>query len=208
MTDDTLIPNHHRDYPGFAGLSGLLAAASMTVRRDGDARVAARLGRVGPADVVVDIGCGPGAAARYAATLGATVTGVDPAPVMLRVARRLTRSRNVRYVEGSAEALPVPDAAASVVWTIASVHHWRDVDEGLREVRRILRPDGRFVAIERRTEPGAAGLASHGWTDEQVDAFARACTERGFVDVRIDGPQRSGRRSIVAVAASAPSART
>jgi ubiquinone/menaquinone biosynthesis C-methylase UbiE len=205
MTDDTLIPNHHRDYPGFAGLTGLVAAASMTVHRDGDARVAAELARVGPADVVVDIGCGPGEAARYAARLGAAVTGVDPAPVMLRVARGLTRSRNVRYVEGAAEALPVPDGAATVVWTIATVHHWRDVEDALREVRRVLRPGGRFVAIERRTQPGADGLASHGWTDEQVDAFARACTDQGFMEVRVERPQPRGRRSIVAVVAIAPS---
>ena len=84
MTNDAMIPNHHRDYPGFSGPSGLLAAASMAVGRGGDARVAADLGQVGRDDVVVDIGCGPGAAARYAARLGASVTGVDPAPVMLR----------------------------------------------------------------------------------------------------------------------------
>src|SRR5689334_25191653 len=105
----------------------------MTVARGGDARVAAELGRVGPGDTVVDIGCGPGAAARHAAKLGATVMGIDPAPVMLRVARRLTRVRNVRYLEGSAEALPVPEDGATVVWAIASVHHWRDLDDGLRE---------------------------------------------------------------------------
>jgi ubiquinone/menaquinone biosynthesis C-methylase UbiE len=205
MTNDTLIPNHHRDYPGFAGVSGLFAAATMAVRRDDDPRVAAELGRIGPGDTVVDIGCGTGAAARYAAGLGAAVTAVDPARVMLRVARSLTRSRKVRYVEGSAEALPVPADAATVAWTIASVHHWRDVDDGLREVRRVLRPGGRFVAIERRTQPDADGLASHGWTDEQVEAFARACTDQGFEELRIERPPQTGRRPIVAVVASAPS---
>jgi ubiquinone/menaquinone biosynthesis C-methylase UbiE len=204
MSNDTLIPNHHRHYPGFSGLTGLLAAASMTVARNGDARVAADLGRVGPHDIVVDVGCGPGAAARYAARLGASVTGIDPAPVMLRVARALTRSRNVRYDEGAAEELPLPDASATVVWSIATVHHWRDVDAGLREARRVLRPSGRFIAIERRTRPDAAGLASHGWTEQQTDAFARACALHGFVDIRIERPQQAGRRSIVVVAATAP----
>src|SRR4051795_5504240 len=205
MTTDALLPNHHHDYPGFSGLSGLFAAASMSVARNGDARVAAELGRIGPDDIVVDIGCGPGAAARYAARVGASVTGVDPAPVMLRVARALTRSRNVHYDEGTAEALPLPDDSATVVWSIATVHHWRDVDEALREVRRVLRPKGRFIAIERRTRSGAAGLASHGWTDEQADAFAAACALHGFVDVSVERPPRHGRRSIVAVATTAPS---
>ena len=203
MPDDPVIPNHHRDFPRFSGVRGLLAAASMTLGRDGDARVAAELGRVGTHDVVVDVGSGPGAAARYAARLGASVTGVDPAPVMLRVARGLTRSRKVRYVEGAVEALPLPDDFATVVWSLATVHHWRDVDDGLREVRRVLRPGGRFVAIERRILPDAAGLAVHGWTDEQADAFARACTDHGFTEVCVERPQQTGRRSIIAVAASA-----
>jgi ubiquinone/menaquinone biosynthesis C-methylase UbiE len=48
------------------------------------------------------------------------------------------------------------------------VHHWHDLDAGLAEVRRVLRPSGRFLAIERQVEPGATGLASHGWTAEQA----------------------------------------
>src|SRR5438128_3774731 len=87
MTDNTVVPNHHHDYPGFSGLSGLLAAATMTTGRGGDARLAAELTHLGPDDLVVDVGCGPGAAARHAARVGARVTGVDPATVMLLVAR-------------------------------------------------------------------------------------------------------------------------
>jgi ubiquinone/menaquinone biosynthesis C-methylase UbiE len=203
MSSETVIPNHHRDYPGFAGASGLLAAASMVMGREGDARVAAELARLGPSDVLVDVGCGPGAAARYGARLGAPVTGVDPAPVMLRVARALTRTAKVRYVEGTAEALPLPDDFATVVWALATVHHWRHVEAGLREVRRVLRAGGRFVAIERRTQPGATGHASHGWTDEQVDAFTHACASAGYAEISVTRPPQSGRRSIVAVAATA-----
>src|SRR5262245_2105651 len=163
---DTAAPNHPAGHGGFSGLHGLVAALSMVAGRGGDARLAAQLGRVGADDVVVDVGCGPGAAVRHAALLGATVTGVDPAPVMLRVARVLTRSTNAQYVEGTAEALPFEDDAATLIWSIATVHHWRDLDVGLREVRRVLQPGGRFVAIERATTPGARGLASHGWTHE------------------------------------------
>jgi ubiquinone/menaquinone biosynthesis C-methylase UbiE len=198
------IPNHHADYPGFAGLTGFVAAASMVLGRKGDARVAEGMSGLAPGDAVVDIGCGPGAAVRHAARRGASVVGVDPAPVMLRVARFLTRrSAAVRYVEGSAEALPLADASATVFWTIASVHHWADLDLALREARRVLRPGGRLVAMERSTQPGARGLASHGWTDEQAHAFADLCLEHGFVDTRVDR-QRSGRRSTVSVTATAP----
>jgi ubiquinone/menaquinone biosynthesis C-methylase UbiE len=203
MTDPTLVPNHHRDYPGFSGLSGLLAAATMITGRGGDARFAAELAQLGPDDLVVDVGCGPGTAARYAARRGARVIGVDPAAVMLRVARALTRGAAARYVEGTAEALPLPADSATVVWSIATVHHWRDLDDGLREVRRVLRPGGRFVAIERHTHPNATGIASHGWTTEQADAFSHALGEHGFSDTRVEPPRRSGRRSVIAIVATA-----
>jgi ubiquinone/menaquinone biosynthesis C-methylase UbiE len=203
MTDHTLVPNHHHDYPGFAGLNGLVAAASMTIGRGDDARFAAELAQLRPDDVVVDVGCGPGAAARHAARSGARVTGIDPAPVMLRVARALTRGSSVGYFEGTAEALPLPNESATIVWSIACVHHWHDLDDGLREVRRVLGTGGRFVAIERHTHAGATGIASHGWTTEQAHEFARVLQDHGFGDTRVEPPRRSGRRPVIAVVATA-----
>jgi ubiquinone/menaquinone biosynthesis C-methylase UbiE len=198
----TCVPNHHAHYPGFAGLCGLLAALSM-IRREGDARLVEQLIGLRPDDTVLDIGCGPGTAVRRAARLGATVTGVDPAPVMLRVARLLTRSTGlVRYLAGTAEALPVPDGSVSVVWAVASVHHWAGLDAALREARRVLRASGRLVAVERRTRPGARGHASHGWTDEQARAFTERCLEHGFANPHV-GRHATGRRTTISVTVTA-----
>jgi ubiquinone/menaquinone biosynthesis C-methylase UbiE len=204
MIEKTSVPNHHANHAGFSGLAGLVAALSMIGGRAGDARMAIQLSGIEPGDVVIDIGCGPGVAARHAARLGARVTGVDPAPIMLRVARLLTRrSETLRYVEGAAEALPAADDSASIVWSIATVHHWADLDVGLREACRVLRRGGRLVAIERRTVPGARGHAGHGWTDSQAEAFADRCRAHGFLDVRVE-QNTSGRRSTVSVIATAP----
>ncbi len=203
MQEPNTPPNHHADYPGFAGVAGLVAALSMVFGRKGDAQLAVRLSGMGPGDTVVDIGCGPGVAVRYAARRGATVYGVDPAPVMLRVARLLARTRaRVRFIDGSAEAMPLPDGSASVLWSIATVHHWSDIDAGLLEVHRVLLFGGRLVAMERRAQPGARGHRSHGWTDEQALAFADRCRERGFRDVHVERA-KIGRRSTVSVVARA-----
>ena len=204
MSERISVPNHHADYPDFSGWAGLVAALSMVTGRKSDARLAVKLSGATSGDAVVDIGCGPGVAARHAAGLGLHVAGVDPARVMLRVARLLTwRSKNLRYVQGTAEVLPVPDGSAAAVWSIATVHHWPDLDAGLREARRVLRPGGRLVAIERSTQPGAHGHASHGWTDAQADAFADRCRDHGFADVQVER-NTSGRRSTVSVSATAP----
>jgi ubiquinone/menaquinone biosynthesis C-methylase UbiE len=122
---------------------------------------------------------------------------------MLRVARRLGDGDRITYLEGGAESLPPPDAGATVVWSIASIHHWSELDAAIAEERRVLEPGGRFVAIERRTRPGATGLARHGWTDDQVEAFAGTCRAAGFGDVRI-ARSDSRRRPAGAVAAVKP----
>lgn len=202
----TLPPNHHADYEGCSGASGLLVGLILLVGRRGDAELAVELTGAG-AGHVVDVGCGPGVAARYVAGKGAHVTGVDPAGVMLAIARRLTKrsAGDVTYLEGAAESLPVGDGEATVVWTIAAAHHWRDLDAGLREARRVLAPGGRFLAIERQARPGATGLASHGWTDQQADAFATLCRDHGFTDVRVEHRRVGRRRRVVAVVATAAS---
>jgi ubiquinone/menaquinone biosynthesis C-methylase UbiE len=197
-----LPPNHHGSYPRFDGLRGLVAALVFTVGRRADAELAVALTGAGAGDDVVDVGCGPGAAVRLAAARGASsVTGVDPAAVMLRFGRTLTRpghATTVRYQEGTAEALPLPDGSATVVWSLATVHHWRDLDAGLQEVRRVLRPSGRFLVLERRTEPDASGPASHGWSEDQAQQFAQQCCAAGFSGVEIGRhPQR--RRSLLSV---------
>lgn len=200
-----LTPNHHAHHPGFRGLGGLLTALSFTVGRDHDAELAVRLTALGASDYVIDVGCGAGVAARRAARSGASVVGIDPAAVMLRVARPLTRDRaRVRYLEGTAEALPLPDASATVLWSIATVHHWHDLDRGLDEARRVLTPGGRLLAIERRVEAGATGHASHGWTRSQADAFAQRCRDAGFVDVEV-GDHRGDRRHVLSVLAGTES---
>ena len=74
---------------------------------------------------------------------------------------------------------------ATVAWSIATVHHWQDVDAGVAEVHRVLRSGGRFLALERRTTPDATGVATHGWTPEQAQVFADHLSSHGFGDVTI-----------------------
>lgn len=201
-----LAVNHHGDHPGFAGVTGSLFAAIFLLTGRTHARLAADIAQVSAADRLVDIGCGPGNAVRTAARRGAQATGVDPSHSMLQIARLSTRfgrghRSQVRWAQGSAESLPVPTASATIVWALATVHHWRDVPAGLAEIHRVLAPGGRLLAIERQSEPGASGFASHGWTAEQAESFAALCRSAGLVDVTVDA-RASGRRPVWTVTAS------
>lgn len=201
---EDLPPNHHAHYRQFCGAFGYVAALTMVAGRGADAKLVADLAAVDTSDRVLDIGCGPGTAARTAARRGATVTGVDPSGPMLRLGRAITVLRRPKgsldWVEAGAEKMPLPDDSFSVCWSLASVHHWPDLDGGLDEVDRVLEPGGLFIALERRSEPGATGNASHGWTPQQAETFASMLTERGYTDA-VATNHDLGKRKVVVVTA-------
>lgn len=206
---DELAVNHHAAYAGCTGVTGVLGGLVMLLGGRSAARLVVDLAELSPEDRVIDVGCGPGNAARRAARAGAHVTGIDPSAEMLRIARVVTRgeSRRVRsrvgWIKAGAEYCPVPDASATVVWTVKSVHHWTDVEAGLAQAFRILRPAGRLLAIERRVQPGARGFASHGWTVQQTESFAALCQAAGFAAVST-GERDFGRHSAAVVCAVKP----
>src|SRR6185312_9801935 len=192
------------DHPGFSSIAGALIGMGMLMFGRTRARRAVNAASVSDTDHIVDIGSGPGNAARAAAQRGARVTGIDPSPVMLRIARTFTpRRTEIAWAEGTAENLPLPDGSATVVWSLATVHHWKDVDRGLPEAPRVPAPGGRLLAVERQTHPGATGFASHGWTEQQANSFAAMCRTAGFDDVRVDRDD-TGRRGAWLVSAVRP----
>lgn len=196
--------NHHGDHPGFSGFTGDLFAVLFLLAGRRTAALAADLTKVTAGDHVVDIGCGPGNGARIAAQRGARVTGVEPSQSMLRVARAVTRGRPaITWAEGTAEALPVPDASATVVWALATVHHWHDVGAGLSEIHRVLAPGGRLLAVERQVKPDATGFASHGWTEGQAETFAALCVSAGLAQASVNA-DKAGRREVWTVHAVRP----
>jgi SAM-dependent methyltransferase len=107
------VPESEPHPPRTSGIVEVVTALSMTVRRGSRARAVADLAEVATGDRVVDIGCGPGAAARLAARRGATVVGVDPSSVMLRFARWISSARRAHGIDwrgGRASALPAGPA--------------------------------------------------------------------------------------------------
>jgi ubiquinone/menaquinone biosynthesis C-methylase UbiE len=102
---------------------------------------------LGPAETVLDIGCGTGnLTLALLAKLGSTgrVVAVDISPRMLDVARRKTRDGRVVWRTASAEALPVASATADRILCFSVWPHLHDQDTVLREFTRVLRPGGRL----------------------------------------------------------------
>jgi len=187
-------------------LTETLTALSMTVGRGAAARTVADLAELRPVDLVVDVGCGPGTAVREAGRRGTLAIGVDPSPEMVRLAGRITRwthSDGARFIEASAESLPLPTGRATVLWALSSVHHWEDLTRGLAEALRVLAPQGRLLLVERSVALDAKGHGRHGLTEEEADRLVQAVEAVGFTQV-VRQAQRAGRRDLVIVTATAP----
>ena len=105
--------------------------------------------RAAPArgDTVLDLGCGTGNAALLAATSGATVTGVDPTPRLLALARERASAegRQIRFLEGVAEALPLPDASIDVALSVFGVIFAADPALAAAELGRVITDRGKIV---------------------------------------------------------------
>ena len=105
-------------------------------------------------DRVLDVATGTGHTAIAFAPFVQSVIGVDIADKMLEQAKKRALEEgisNTNFLEGSAEALPFPDANFSLVTARHAPHHFRAAPEFLAEVARVLEPGGRFVMADQIT---------------------------------------------------------
>jgi ubiquinone/menaquinone biosynthesis C-methylase UbiE len=104
---------------------------------------------------VLDVGCGTGtlaiAAKRHVGSAG-KVYGIDASPEMIARARKKAKKAagDVVFENAFVESLPFPDATFDVVLSTTMLHHLPDKArrQCLREVRRVLKPAGRFLAVD------------------------------------------------------------
>jgi SAM-dependent methyltransferase len=107
-----------------------------------------RLG-LGPGRVVVDLAAGTGKLAGQLVPSGARVVAVEPLAEM-----RSLIPAGIEVFDGTAEAIPLPDASVDAV-TVAQAFHWFDAEVALREIERVLRPGGSLALVSNRRDPSA-----------------------------------------------------
>ena len=128
---------------------------------------------------VLDVACGTGVVARIAAEHAGpsgSVAGLDAHPGMLTVARAATPPGiSIEWYEAGAEAMPLPDDSFDVVLCQMGLQFMSNKESALREMRRVLRRDGRIYINVPGPKPPLFGimtdaLAQH--ISPQAGAFA------------------------------------
>lgn len=101
---------------------------------------------------VLDVGAGTGYLLNLVASRlpdAGEFVGVDVAPSMVAAARARTADERVRFVQGTAERLPVDDGGYDMVVSATSFDCWEDQGAGLAECRRAFATDGHLVLADQ-----------------------------------------------------------
>jgi ubiquinone/menaquinone biosynthesis C-methylase UbiE len=121
---------------------------------------------LGSDERLLDVACGTGILARLAAARlgpGAAVVGIDLNTAMIEVARAEmpAAGAKVTWHQGDVCALPFPDAAFDVAFCQQGLQFFPDKPGALREIRRVLAPNGRIaLTVWRSVNPYFAALAA------------------------------------------------
>lgn len=101
---------------------------------------------------VLEVGSGRGGGARYVAGSfqPASYTGMDIAQSAVDLANKMNALPNVRFIQGSAESIPLTDSSIDVVLNVESCHAYGSVDKFLSEVKRVLKPGGYLLLVDFR----------------------------------------------------------
>ena len=146
---------------------------------------------------VVDVGCGGGALVRELAAAGARPIGIEISEEQLATARSSDAGDageggpgpRGRYLVGRAEALPLDDSSVDLVVFMRSLHHVapEHLEAGLREARRVLRPDGAVYVAEPLAEGDFFALTS--LVEDEVEV--RRAAQAALADAERVGLERA-----------------
>jgi demethylmenaquinone methyltransferase / 2-methoxy-6-polyprenyl-1,4-benzoquinol methylase len=137
---------------------------------------AAELARVGPGSRALDVATGTGDLALALAARGCEVVGADFSDGMLERARQ--KAPSIRFEHADALALPYEDGSFDAATVGFGARNFGDLERGLAEMVRVVRPRGRVVILEitTPTRPPLSTFFSL-WFDRVVPLLGRLAAD-------------------------------
>jgi demethylmenaquinone methyltransferase/2-methoxy-6-polyprenyl-1,4-benzoquinol methylase len=126
---------------------------------------------VRPGDRVLDAACGTGDLAILAAKQGANVTGLDFSEQMLVRARR--KAPELDWLQGDLLELPFPDDTFDAATVGFGIRNVADLQGGIDELRRVLKPGGRLAILEITRPHGTLRIFYSLWFDRIVPLLGK-----------------------------------
>ncbi len=141
--------------PGWPRFYDIVAKVLFFGREGKFRRTILEQAQLAPGETVLDVGCGTctlAIAAKERAGPSSVVHGIDATPGMIEVAERKARKAgaDVRFQVGLIEKIPFPDGTFDLVLSSLMLHHLPEElqKKGLEEIRRVLKPGGRFLGVD------------------------------------------------------------
>lgn len=127
---------------------------------------------VRPGDEVLDACCGTGDLAVACARAGAAkITGLDFSERMLERARH--KAPEIQWISGDVLELPFEDASFNAATVGFGVRNVDELERALRELRRVLRPEGRLGILEITRPRGALAPFYRFWFDRVIPILGK-----------------------------------
>ena len=138
---------------------------------------------------VLDVAAGEGYGTALLAQAAHSVVGIEISAETVAHANRAYRGPNFRFIEGDARCLPLADASVDAVVSFETIEHFHEHDQFLAEVRRVLRPGGRFIlsSPERDVYSPSGSSANPYHVREMSRAEFSALLRTSFAEVRLFG---------------------
>ena len=179
-----------REYADESGLSARIAAQESSTGPDPRQVAFEAVAETSPRRVL-EVGPGRGElAARIRDELGAEVVAVDQSPRMVE----LTRARGVEAIVGDVQDLPFPAGQFDCALAAWMLYHVPDLDQALRELRRVLTPHGRLVAVTNSERNACESSGSSSATTVPAPGASAPRAARGLLAALHDrrAPRRPG----------------
>lgn len=147
---------------------------------------------------VLDVGCGGGAniAAMLARCPEGTVDGLDYSAESVAASRRKNAAalgKRCTVLQGDVGAIPFADGSYDVVTAFETVYFWPDLPGAFSEIRRVLRPGGRFLLVCELGDPSDATWSGRidGMTVYSGEDLKARLEAAGFAGVRLEKNRRA-----------------